>query len=249
MRRANVERQATTQVVRVLWPERFVVQRLGFAARRSMASRLLKVKLPVYPETTHEPRDLSTCGRDVMPTAVILTDTCRSSRPYGIILTISQKKRIPQAPFTNEGFTVGELSWTVAIAQIGMGNVRASFETERAIANFSPDVALFVGIAGGLKDVQLGGVVAATKVYEYESGKAAVEFYARPELHFSSYRMEQRARAVARNQNWQKRILPTAPELLPDAIVKPVAAGAKLSRRRGPRSTSSSERITVTPLL
>ena len=55
-----------------------------------------------------------------------------------------------------------------------------------------------------------------------------MEFYARPELHLSSYRMEQRARAVARNQNWQKRILPTAPELLPDAIVKPVAAGAKV---------------------
>ncbi len=124
-------------------------------------------------------------------------------------------------------FIAHNQSWEVGLVETRMGIARAAFEAGRAIDYFKPSIVFFVGVAGGLREVNIGDVVAATKVYGYESGKASNSFQPRPEIGLSTYRMIQRAQAVARNQQWIRWIKP-APQQPPLAKVAPIAAGDKV---------------------
>jgi len=115
----------------------------------------------------------------------------------------------------------------VLLGVVGAGNVAAAQETERAINHFDPQLVLFVGVAGGLKDVELGDVVAATKVYAYESGVDRDTFLTRPEIGLSSYPLVQQARAVSRQSLWYSRIMPS-PSVSPKVYVGALAAGEKV---------------------
>lgn len=131
-------------------------------------------------------------------------------------------------------FVINNYTWEVGIAQIGAGNAGAGWEAERAITHFNADVALFVGVAGGIKDVKLGDVVAATKVYNYESGKVEkAGVLTRPDIGMSTYAIEQCAKAEARTDNWRTRIIEPKVDLIPDAVPGILAAGEKvISSRR-----------------
>lgn len=117
--------------------------------------------------------------------------------------------------------------WEVATVVAGMHNVQAALEAERVITHFKPEVLLFCGVAGALKDVKIGDVVAATKVYWYEAGKDERKFKTRVEVSESSYALVQRAMVVASEKRWQGRLNPAAASV-PGAVVKPMAAGAKV---------------------
>lgn len=164
-----------------------------------------------------------------MPLVTILTALPVEYLAVRHHLSDLQEEMHPQGSIYERGtFTVNGMCWQVGIAEMGAGNTGAAVEAERAIAHFNPDVLFLVGIAGGIKDVGIGDVVAATKVYGYESGKVGEEhFLTRPTLGQSAHALVQRARAEARKGEWLKRgsdVLGTAPRV----VVAPIAAGEKV---------------------
>lgn len=117
--------------------------------------------------------------------------------------------------------------WRIAIAEVGQGNSLAGIAVERAVGYFQPDVVLFVGVAGGLKDVAVGDVVAAEAVYGYEAGKEGFSFSSRIKTHYSARRLVERARAVCRSGAWVSRLSGQVLEA-PRAFVGAMAAGEKV---------------------
>jgi nucleoside phosphorylase len=167
-----------------------------------------------------------------MPCAVILTAIPIEYEAVRSHLTDLQEEVNPQETIYERGkFTDKGKEWEVGIVEVGAGNVNAAVEANRAIAYFKPDVLFFVGIAGGIKDVEIGDIVAATKVYSYESGKVGDQFFTRPSLGQSSYELVQRAKAEARKEDWLRR-LSSSPASPPHVLVAPIAAGEKVVASR-----------------
>ncbi len=134
----------------------------------------------------------------------------------------------PQGDIYEQGtFKSGTSTWHVGLVEIGAGNPGAAQKTERVIAHFNPQVVLFVGVAGGIKDVAIGDVVIATKVYGYHSGKAETEFRTRPEVRLPTHRMTERARAESRKNDWHAR-LSEPPKRAPRVLLGPIAAGEQV---------------------
>ncbi|MBI0297087.1 hypothetical protein JBE04_22100 [Streptomyces sp. PRKS01-29] len=133
------------------------------------------------------------------------------------------------AVFEVGAFREGSTERTVAIHMTGPGNPGAAVSVERAAALFAPRAVLFVGVAGGVKDVALGDVVAADAVYDYETGKdTGTGFLPRQKTHQSAYGLVQLARLVAAGDAWQRRIRPGDDAPRPRAHVKPIAAGGRV---------------------
>lgn len=119
--------------------------------------------------------------------------------------------------------------WDIAVIEAGAGNTSAAAITARACEHYKPKVALLIGVAGGVKDVAIGHVVVATKVYGYESGKdKASDFQPRPDLLRSDHELEQRARVERQLNQWQLRLNPQLPHENPLLHVGPIAAGEKV---------------------
>lgn len=127
-------------------------------------------------------------------------------------------------------FLRGQLEgWDIAVAEVGPGNVGAAAIAVRALEHYKPNVALFVGVAGGLKDVAIGDVVVGTKIYGYESGKGVASgFKPRPDVLKTAHDLEQRARILRLRDDWKKRLDPSIQHDNPKVHVGPIAAGEKV---------------------
>ena len=160
----------------------------------------------------------------VPPRVVILTALAEEFLAVEKHVPERQEVEHPHGTVYERGrFTSGTAIWDVLIVETGKGNRRVATETHRAIAFFNPDVVLFVGIAGGRKGVSIGDVVASDKVYNYESGRDEIDFKTRPEAERPSYKLEQRARDIARS--WKRRKQEAGTKDLPNAVVGAIAAG------------------------
>lgn len=160
--------------------------------------------------------------------AIILTALPVEYRAVRAHLTGCRDEVHPEGTVYEKGsFVAAEKRWTVGIAEIGAGNSRSAQEAERAIAHFRPEIAFFVGVAGGIKDVNIGDIVVATKVYGYEAGKDGSTFLPRPDVGESSYALVSRARAEARRDDWRQRVT-AATARDATVAVAPIAAGERV---------------------
>jgi nucleoside phosphorylase len=165
-----------------------------------------------------------------IPRAVILTAIPLEYQAVKKHLTQLEELTHPKGNVYEKGFFKGEYhEWEIGIAEVGAGNNTCALQTERAINYFNPDVVLFVGIAGGIRDLGLGDVVAAEKAYGYERGKVSSSgFLSRPEVGKSSFDIFERAKAESKKENWKNRLLPQERTQDLKAIAKPIAAGEKV---------------------
>jgi nucleoside phosphorylase len=126
-------------------------------------------------------------------------------------------------------YAVGKIKnskgYRVAVAEAGAGSILTAIETERAIQFFSPSYLIFVGIAGGIKDVRLGDVVAADRIYGYQMGADTDQgFQSRPRSSECSAPLVARARHECRSAKWKNKNASGRLESC-HAMVAPVAAG------------------------
>ncbi|PSB23147.1 hypothetical protein C7B76_01075 [filamentous cyanobacterium CCP2] len=154
--------------------------------------------------------------------------------PIGQATRLSEEIHLNGTIYTQGQFKTHNCTWNVAIAQIDMGNASAGIEAVRAMMQFNPRVILFVGVAGGIKDVKVGDVVAASIVYGYECGKVMDDrTLPRPKLGEADYDLKQRAQAEARKNDWREQIRSDlSSDVAPSVYVKPIAAGEKVIASR-----------------
>jgi nucleoside phosphorylase len=158
-----------------------------------------------------------------LPVAVVLTAIEAETQAVLRHLTDRDRQRVSDTWFHTGRFD----GWTVAVAEDGPGNASAATIATRALAYFDPEIAAFVGVAGGVRDVTLGDVVVATKVYAYESGKETPSgFLPRPEVQKSHHELEQRARVLRSDTIWHRRLdIALWSDRKPRVYVDPIAAG------------------------
>lgn len=176
-------------------------------------------------------KDLSPNQKNKTPLAVILTALPVEYKAVRFHLSDIHEEIHPKGTIYEKGkFYSPNIIWDVGVVEIGKGNSSAAVETERAIQYFKPNIILFVGVAGGIKDVDLGDVVAGDKVYGYESGKDGYRFKPRPEIGLSSYSLVQRARAESKKEGWLSRITSSnsIKQSVPSIFVGPLAAGERV---------------------
>lgn len=124
--------------------------------------------------------------------------------------------------------TSDDRSWRVVACELGPGNVDTAGAVVAVTSRLQPDVLMFVGLAGALKDcLKIGDVVAGSEVAWTERGKWSESGYL-PRIRTVSLSalLVQLARKIARDGNWTDRLAVARPDAR--AIVGQIASGEKV---------------------
>ncbi|NUQ23998.1 MAG: hypothetical protein HUU34_08590 [Saprospiraceae bacterium] len=96
--------------------------------------------------------------------------------------------------------------YKIIVRETGMRNMEMALATEKAIAAFQPQIVFLSGIAGAIKDLNVGDVIVANKVSYSSAGKEDKDgFKARPEVYYFSESLLAQAQLTSRNNDWKSR--------------------------------------------
>ena len=165
--------------------------------------------------------------------ALILTNLPVEFKAVRAFLKDSERIKHPLGNIFEQGiFEAQGRIWQVGIVEMGTGSLDKAIQTERAIAFFDPQVLMSVGIAGGIKDVDIGHVVVSTKIYGYESSKYGEKFNSRPMIGLNAGDLAKEAKAEARRDRpvWVNQLsnLSVSGPTIPKVWVGPIAAGERV---------------------
>jgi nucleoside phosphorylase len=115
----------------------------------------------------------------------------------------------------------------IYVLATGPGNLEAQGAILRLLKQVKPKFAFFIGVAGGMKDSEVGDVIYSTKVYYYEGGKETDDgFKSRSVTEHTSEALVQLALRIAEN-DWQPKDHQEG-EKKPKATAAVVGSGEKV---------------------
>lgn len=145
---------------------------------------------------------------------------------------VSSEKGHDGTLYYHTTFPGEHVEWDLYASCGSATNPESGPATASAIFDHEPRVAILLGVAGGIKDVDLGDVVAATTVHDYDGGKEADGGYIpRTMVRQASHPLEQVAVHVAIDKDWTDHIVRTEADpssLRPRAVLEPIAGGGKV---------------------
>lgn len=161
------------------------------------------------------------------PVVVILTPIAVELRAVARHLSNLKQEMLEHSLYETGHFNGSHHEFTVVVHETGSKNTNVGLMTEKVIRLFKPVVVLLVGIAGGVKDAQIGDVVVGTKAYGYESGKETDDGpVSRPDVLPYSKELIEVARMVSRKNVWRNRTLDGAANA--KVFFGPIASGDKV---------------------
>lgn len=141
-------------------------------------------------------------------------------------LTGTTEEIVDGSRYVKGQFTGKHHAFEVVTQKTGSGDTCIALATQKAVRRFNPVVALLLGVAGGIKDVNIGDVVVGTKYYGYEHALETDEgLKARPRSGHYSKPLKALAESVSAHQDWWKRL---PGDQVPNVVFGAIASGNKV---------------------